>query len=175
MIKQEISELELGVISGEGNVEKHSLMRFSTLPAALNYFTHSHSGFTEAGIDLFGRGSVLYWNSRAPFQNGVIAAAPNQVRLINGRLYSGDSAFTLEIKEPSGEIAVEECAPSERIPANIIHSKLTGNATVFLCKTSFGINAEIWYLDDYARYITRSVYDDDGFQSRFTVREIKFS
>jgi hypothetical protein len=174
-VKQEISEFELGVISGNEEEESRSLMRFSPLPTGLNYFAHGRSGFVEAGIDLFGVGSLVYWNSRFRYPYGVFPTAPYKVRLLNGRLYSGDSPYTLEMKNSDGEILTVECKPFEKIPSKVIHNKLAGKATIFHCKTSFGMNSDLWYIEDYARYISYAIYDDDGFQSRITVKDLKFN
>ena len=162
------------MIAGDETVENRSLMRFSTLPGGLNHYLHSRVGLIESGIDLFGTGTLVYWNSNFPNQDEVAAAEPDQIRLVSGRMFSGESAFTLEIANSGGDIVTDECRPLERVSAQTIHIKLLGNATIFQCKTSVGTNSRMWYLEDYARYITQSVYDDEGFLSRFTVKDVRF-
>lgn len=182
-VKQEITELELTVMGDDKHAEQRSVMRFSTLPTGLNYYSHSSSsGWTETSIDLFGVGSIVNWNSRFPyaqFARGIVATSADQVRLVEGHMYAGDSAFALEIKNADGAISRSRCVRSERIPAKVVHQKLAGMATLFKCKDSSGdfvSNSEMWYFEEYARYVTQAIYDDDGYvQSRFSLRDIKFN
>ncbi len=179
-VRREISELELNIIAGDEPGEKVSRMRFLSLPMGLGFFSHTVEatsdgpGFSESGIDLFGLGPVVYWNSRFPYRNGIVAAEPAQFRLVTGRLFSGDSSFTVELKDPSMEGVLQECTPVERIPAKDLHASLTGRATIFACKTGENTDAKAWYLEDYARYVSYDISYDRLPLSKIRIRNVKF-
>ena len=179
-VRQEIGELELGILAGDEPGEKVSQMRFSVLPMGLDFYSHTakpvadRPDFGEAGIGLFGLGTAVYWNSRFPYPNGIVAEAPAQLRLLKGRLFSADTSFTLEINEPSMEAIVQECSPVESISAQNIHASLTGRATIFGCKTGDASNAKFWYLEDYARYISYDISYDGSSLSKARIKNVKF-
>lgn len=180
-VAREISGLTLEIQS-PGRAAKQSVMRFSSLPQSLNFGSHAFpasSGDTaldESFIDIFGVQSVLYWNSRFPYPNGIIAYAPNQARLVSGKLFSSDSKFIVETgSQADGWLSIE-CVPVSRIAATTVHPAFTGHVTTFSCTTPSDDAVELrWYLEDYARYLSAETRDADGPQTQFKIVSVSFA
>jgi len=177
-VQREIAEMELESMSGNGTLKAPSVMRFTALPGGLDYFQHAvpsvvnNAPLYEAGIDVYGMGTAIYWNSRFRYDQGIIAVTPWTVKLSKGRLF-GMESFALQATSPDGATDTTDCTAVERIPASQVHPALSGAAIVFTCKGADAV-AQHWYLEDYARYITESVRDEDGYLSRFKVAKVKF-
>ncbi|MGW8392489.1 hypothetical protein [Pseudoduganella sp. HUAS MS19] len=178
-VRAEIAELELETLAGNGLVTGRSIIRFTKLPGGLQHYHHAlpmipgASPLYESGIDVYGMGGVMYWNSRISYQQGIIGLAPSTLRVNKGRLF-GTDAFTLEVTSPEGDADVLQCDVDERIPASEVHQSLSGSATIFTCSATMDVVYRHWYLEEYALYLTKDVSDEDGFLSRFRVANVKF-
>lgn len=179
-VQREIAELELESTSRNSPFKEPSTSRFTKLPGGLLYFQHavpstltSVPPLYESGIDVYGMGIVMYWNSRIPYDQGIIAVAPAAVAVTKGRLF-GTDPFTLQVTFPEGDTDTTECTVAERIPASQVHPALTGTGTVFTCSGAMDVVSQHWYFEDYAQYITKDVRDEDGYLSQFKVTGVKF-
>lgn len=185
-VLREISKIEVGITSLHHEGELRSSIEFSPLPYGLNYARQITGESVNMSIDSFGVGSVLYWmhnNPHIPNENWHPNTAPSALRLIKGELYSAHAAFILESTTPTGEISTENCTPTERVSASTIHEKLSGLATKFRCErlvSKMRFDGEIWYFEDYARYLPHIHLEDEDegegetVGSRFTVKNVEF-
>lgn len=174
LVKQEISEMTLGITSEGDEKENISVIKVARLPTGLDYFEHNVTDLTEKGITLSGAAIALYLNSRFPYFQGKLPTAPDQLRLLSGRLYSADSAYVIEMKNPDGQVSTQECSPEKIIPASTVHAKLEGRAVIFHCTLS-GETGNFWYLENYRRYVEFELFDDGELLSRKTIKDVKFN
>lgn len=171
-VKQEIAEFEYEITSEDKQGKTNSIVQFSSLPGGLEYWKHSHPDFVEASIDIYGVTSVLYWNSRFPFPFDLGLA---QLTLTKGQIFSNDSSFAVETKS-FGISSTTTCQYMNTIAADTIHEKLTGTAAVFHCTSDTDPDgkSKLWYLADYARYVSFEAYSGTDLLTALRIKDVKF-
>lgn len=178
-VRREIAGFKLEVFSADSGETNTSEMRFAPLPGGLGFMSHAapatkkQTALHETAIDLFGVGSLLYWNSRFPYPDGIVARQVDDVRLVSGRLFAPDSPFSLKLAVGAGEFIVQECAPHKRIHATEVHPALTGKATIYLCKAS-DMEQRFWYLEDAARYVNSEFLENGSVTTRFKIVDVMY-
>ncbi|WP_133166898.1 hypothetical protein [Solimicrobium silvestre] len=173
---QEIESIKFELLDPTGEHLNNSVMHFAKLPNNLEFAYHSFPAtkdmaeLNQSFIHVFGLASVLNWSSRFPEHE---LPSPDQVQLISGKLFSISSKFTIEQRLSEKDIFTTECVPQDLFPASKINALLTGNATVFVCKTPIINNVtSYWYIENSARYVISEIWDDGELQSKFKIVDL---
>lgn len=173
--KQELVEVSLRVTQPD-TPDMITPMRFYPMPLGLSYTLQDRSPITDTSINVFGAASVVYINSASVQKFGASVTTPDQVRLVKGRLFTVDSDFSLELKFAHGDTILQNCVVTEKILANTIHRKLAGQAARLHCTTLPDVATnDIWYLEDYARYLPYKNFFDEGAVTAFSIGDVKLA
>ncbi len=167
--QERIAAIRFRLRDKEGQVKRDTVMSMRDTRHGLQYFSHrtvkpGTSTLDEAGVGLFGMTSVAYWASFTPAWTP--APAPD-VRLVRGRMFTTDAAFTVRTMPLTGGGIATNCEPASRRAASAIHPRLAGEAIEFNCVETIEEDGDevrrvVVYLPRYAQYLPRTNFDDDG-------------
>jgi hypothetical protein len=179
--RRPVPKTEIRLLSMRHKNQTVSVAMFNRLAHGLDLMIHTLPGtadtdeLSEGGVDLHGLASLTYWNSRFQRSGWPQSSSITEVRLVDGAAYSDNSSYTLH-HQFEGDAYEMTCRPKPPVEARTLHSSLTGQATEFSCEApTQGVKSRMWYLKDYARYVTLYSEFDGEVMLDASIHEVQFA